>query len=205
MAIRSLSNSATSKSKITSQDLSSQTNLIDRSSKSSNYGSQPLSDSNNNSNNNKKDTAPKVSSGFKVSPSAYAAFRKAERNVDSNQARKLLKQRIAQEEDSPSKDLYEYAAKLPKDCQPASDADQTSSFVLAMSLNFLCLHRDTATTATLGSLIVRMYKNLESLPKHPDLLVRYREITYVSEVEVSLVPYVQTDLGDLCRVALWSK
>ncbi|KAG0318658.1 hypothetical protein BGZ99_005558 [Dissophora globulifera] len=72
MAIRSLSNSATSKSKITSQELSSQTNLIDRSSKSSNYGTQPLSDNIHSSNNNKKDTAPKVSSGFKVSPSAYA-------------------------------------------------------------------------------------------------------------------------------------
>ncbi|KAG0318657.1 hypothetical protein BGZ99_005557 [Dissophora globulifera] len=56
------------------------------------------------------------------------AFRKAERNVDSNQARKPLKQRIVQEKNSPLKDLYEYAAKLPKDCQPASEADQTSSF-----------------------------------------------------------------------------
>ncbi|KAG0318659.1 hypothetical protein BGZ99_005559 [Dissophora globulifera] len=72
MAIHSLSNSATSKSKIAYQELSSQTNLIDRSSKSSNYGSQPLSDD---SNNNKKDTKPKVSSGFKVSPYAYAVSR----------------------------------------------------------------------------------------------------------------------------------
>ncbi|KAF9582437.1 hypothetical protein BGW38_000209, partial [Lunasporangiospora selenospora] len=59
-------------------------------------------------------------------------FRKAERNISSNEARKLLKQRIAQEEDSPLKDLYEYAAKLPKDCQPNSEADQKSSFVLGM-------------------------------------------------------------------------
>ncbi|KAG9067044.1 hypothetical protein KI688_012956 [Linnemannia hyalina] len=49
---------------------------------------------------------------------ARNTFRKAERNVGSDQARKLLKQRIAQEEDSPLKDLYEYAAKLPKNCQP---------------------------------------------------------------------------------------
>jgi hypothetical protein len=36
------------------------------------------------------------------------------------------------EEDSPLKDLFEYAAKLPKDCKPVSEADQTSSFVLGM-------------------------------------------------------------------------
>ncbi|KAG0376655.1 hypothetical protein BGX24_007436 [Mortierella sp. AD032] len=59
-------------------------------------------------------------------------FRKAERNVGSNKVCKLLKQRIAEEEDSPLKDLYEYAAKLPKNSQPVSEADQTSSFVLGM-------------------------------------------------------------------------
>ncbi|KAG0196509.1 hypothetical protein BGX33_001570 [Mortierella sp. NVP41] len=141
---------------------------------------------------------------------ARNTFRKAERNVGSNQARKLLKQRIAQEEDSPLKDLYEYAAKLPKDCQPVSEADQTSSFVLGM-LRPLFDRPDcsrlahTATTATSGSLFVRLCKNLESAPKHPDLLVRYRESTDVGVAEVSLEPCAQKDIGDLCRVALWSK
>ncbi|KAG0362882.1 hypothetical protein BGX24_005042, partial [Mortierella sp. AD032] len=134
----------------------------------------------------------------------------AERDVGSNQARKLLKQRIAQEEDSPLKDLYEYAAKLPKDRQPVSEADQTSSFVLGM-LRPLFDRPDcsrlahTATTATSGSLFVRLCKNLESTPKHPDLLVRYRESFDVGVAEVSLESCAQKDIGDLCRVALWSK
>ncbi|CAO3568897.1 unnamed protein product [Mortierella alpina] len=97
-------------------------------------------------------------------------FRKADRNLGTNQARNLLKQRIAQEEDSPLKDLY-----------------------------------DTATTATSGSLFVRLCKNLESAPKHPDLLVRYRESTDVGVAEVSLEPCAQKDIGDLCRVSLWTK
>ncbi|KAF8942780.1 hypothetical protein BGZ47_006158 [Haplosporangium gracile] len=141
---------------------------------------------------------------------ARNTFRKAERKVGSNQARKLLKQHISQEEDSPLKNLYEYAAKLPKDCQPVSEADQTSSFVLGM-LRPLFDRPDcsrlahTATAATSGSLFVRLRKNLESAPKHPDLFVRYPESTDVSAAEVSLEPCAQKDIGDLCHIALWSK
>ncbi|KAF9119789.1 hypothetical protein BGX30_003617 [Mortierella sp. GBA39] len=141
---------------------------------------------------------------------ARNTLRKAERNVGANQARKLLKQRIAQEEDSPLNDLYEYAAKLPQDCQPVSEADQTSSFVLGM-LRLLFDRPDcsrlahTATTATSGSLFVRLCKNLENAPKHPDLFVRYRESTDVGVAEITLELCAQKDIGDLCRVALRSK
>jgi hypothetical protein len=71
----------------------------------------------------------------------------------------------------------------------------------------LSFGHSTATTATSGSLFVPLCKNLESAPKHPDLLVRYRgsSSTDVGVAEVSLEPCAQKDTGDLCRVALWSK
>jgi hypothetical protein len=43
-----------------------------------------------------------------------------------------LKERIGQEEQSPLKELYEHAMKLPKQCKPVSEADQTSSFIMGM-------------------------------------------------------------------------
>ncbi|KAF9900746.1 hypothetical protein EC991_006919 [Linnemannia zychae] len=141
---------------------------------------------------------------------ARNTFRKAEHDVGSSQARKLLKQRIAQEEDSSLKDLYEYAAKLPKECQPVSEADQKSSFVLGM-LRPLFDRPDcsrlahTATTAISGSLFVRLCQNFEAAPKYPDFLVRYQESTDIGVAEVSLEPNAQRDIGNLCRVALWSK
>jgi hypothetical protein len=59
-------------------------------------------------------------------------FRKTERRDGCEQARKELKKRVEQEEDSPLKSLYEHAVKLPKDCAPVNEADQTSTFILGM-------------------------------------------------------------------------
>ncbi|KAF9346777.1 hypothetical protein BGX34_003615 [Mortierella sp. NVP85] len=167
-------------------------------------------------NKNKEILATQEDDAVTFCQAARNTFRKAER-IDRSQARKELKKRIAMEEDSSLKELFEYAAKLPKDEKPVSEADQTSSFVLGM-LRPLFDRPDcsrlahTATTATSGSLFVRLCKHLETAPKHPDLLVRYRneestsqERTDIGVAEVSLDPCPQKDIGDLCRIALWSK
>ncbi|KAF9363291.1 hypothetical protein BGX34_004453 [Mortierella sp. NVP85] len=135
-------------------------------------------------------------------------FRMAKR-LDPSQALKNLKGRIAQEEDSPLKDLYEYAAKLPEACQPINEADQTSSFVLGMLRPLFdrpdCSRLVHTTTAVSGSIFVRLCKNLDTTPKHPDLLVRHKESIDIGVAEVSLEPNAPKNIGDLCRVALWSK
>ncbi|KAF9347404.1 hypothetical protein BGX34_003167 [Mortierella sp. NVP85] len=137
-------------------------------------------------------------------------FRKTERKEGSEAARRKLKERVGQEEPSPLKELYEYAVKLPKQCTPVSEADQTSSFIMGMLRPIFdrpdvsCLTH-SATTATSGSLFVRLCQNMISSGKNPDLLVRYKEIVDIGVAEVSYEASAQKDIGDLCRTALWSK
>ncbi|KAF9084455.1 hypothetical protein BGX29_002544 [Mortierella sp. GBA35] len=121
---------------------------------------------------------------------ARNVFRKAERKSGSEYARKQLKKRIEEEEDSPLKELYEHAVKLPKECAPVSEANQTSS---------------TATTSTSGSIFVRLYKNLITSSNNPDFLVRFKECLDIGVAEVSFEASARKDTGDLCRTALWSK
>ncbi|KAG0209177.1 hypothetical protein BGX33_005767, partial [Mortierella sp. NVP41] len=121
---------------------------------------------------------------------ARNVFRKAERKSGSEYARKQLKKRIEEEEDSPLKELYEHAVKLPKECAPVSEANQTSS---------------TATTSTSGSIFVRLCKNLITSSKNPDFLVRFKECLDIGVAEVSFEASARKDTGDLCRTALWSK
>ncbi|KAF9907473.1 hypothetical protein EC991_010939 [Linnemannia zychae] len=141
---------------------------------------------------------------------ARSVFRKAERQGGPSFARKQLKKRIEEEEDSPLKELYEHAVKLPKECAPVSEADQTSSFILGMLRpifdrpDFSRLAH-TATTATSGSIFVRLCKNMSTLSKNPDLLVRYKECLDIGVAEVSFESSAPKDTGDLCRTALWSK
>ncbi|KAG0247977.1 hypothetical protein DFQ27_001318, partial [Actinomortierella ambigua] len=115
-----------------------------------------------------------------------------------------------EEEDSPLKELYEHAVKLPKECSPVSEADQTSSFVLGMLAPIfdrpdISRLAHTATTATSGSIFVRLFKSMTTLSKNPDLLVRFKESLDIGVAEVSFESSVLKDTGDLCRTALWSK
>ncbi|KAF9124952.1 hypothetical protein BGW39_007783, partial [Mortierella sp. 14UC] len=144
------------------------------------------------------------------SQTARNVFRKAERKSGSEYARKQLKKRIEEEEESSLKELYEHAVKLPKECAPVSEADQTSSFILGMLRpifdrpDFSRLAH-TATTSTSGSIFVRLCKNLTTSSKNPDFLVRFKECLDIGVAEVSFEASARKDTGYLCRTALWSK
>lgn len=50
-----------------------------------------------------------------------------------------------------------------------------------------------------------MYFELEQLPRHPDVVVRYHEAIDIGVGEVSLSASKKKDQGDLARTLLWSK
>ncbi|KAF8925214.1 hypothetical protein BGZ58_001004 [Dissophora ornata] len=125
---------------------------------------------------------------------ARNVYRKAERKSGSEYARKQLKKRIGEEEDSPLKELYEHAVKLPKECVPISEADQTSSFILGM-LRPIFDRPDFS----------RLAQNLSNTSRNPDFLVWFKECLDIGVAEVSLTASALKDTGDLCRTALWSK
>ncbi|KAG0345137.1 hypothetical protein BG004_003938 [Podila humilis] len=134
------------------------------------------------------------------------AFRKAVRQSGRTIAREQLKKRIQEEKSSPLKGLYEHAVKLPTECAPVSEADQTSSFILGMLRPIfdrpdVCHIAHTATTAASGSNFLRLCKNMKTSPKNPDLCLSFKECIDLGVVEVSLDA---KDTGDLCRTALWS-
>ncbi|KAF9427828.1 hypothetical protein BGZ94_004082 [Podila epigama] len=72
-----------------------------------------------------------VTSDKYLEESIRKVYRKADRKGGSENARKEVKKRV-EEEDTPLRELYEYAIKLPKVCEPVSEADQTGTFVLGM-------------------------------------------------------------------------
>lgn len=80
-----------------------------------------------------------------------------------------------------------------------------SALFPTLLLDFWYLRHSTATTATSGSNFVRLCKNLTTLAKKPDLLVRFKECLDIGVAEVSFEASALKDTGDLCRTALWSK
>ncbi|KAF9090663.1 hypothetical protein BGX27_002200 [Mortierella sp. AM989] len=63
----------------------------------------------------------------------------------------------------------------------------------------------TATTATSGSIFVRLCRNLSTQSKKPDFLVRFKDCLDIGVAEASFEASVLKDTGDLCRTALWTK
>ncbi|KAG0321930.1 hypothetical protein BGZ97_009640, partial [Linnemannia gamsii] len=55
------------------------------------------------------------------------------------------------------------------------------------------------------SLLIRLFHDLRSAPRHPDLIVKYQEEKDIDFGEVSFSPSAKKDIGDLCRCAMWTK
>ncbi|KAI7830666.1 hypothetical protein BC939DRAFT_438690 [Gamsiella multidivaricata] len=87
---------------------------------------------------------------------------------------------------------------------PLSEADQTSSYILPMLGCIMTQPKKsrlahTASTPTSGSLFVRMYRDLQAPPKHPDLIVKHTDANDISFGEVSFSSDSAKDTGDFCR------
>ncbi|KAF9348766.1 hypothetical protein BGX34_002255 [Mortierella sp. NVP85] len=63
----------------------------------------------------------------------------------------------------------------------------------------------TASAPLTGSILVRLYIDLDQSPRHPDVVVKYHEEVDIGVGEVSLSPAFQKDQGDLARTLIWSK
>ncbi|KAF9159847.1 hypothetical protein DFQ26_006114 [Actinomortierella ambigua] len=121
-------------------------------------------------------------------------FRDEERqSEDRNKARKALRRRVLEEDGSTLTELYLYGSKLHTICNPLSEADQISGFVLRM-LSCITDQADETRLAYIGS-----------EPRHPDLILKHKEEKGIGFGEVSLTSCNRKDTGDLCRCAIWSK
>ncbi|KAF9343538.1 hypothetical protein BGX34_006636, partial [Mortierella sp. NVP85] len=131
---------------------------------------------------------------------------------DKDEARAAMERAVDDSMKSSLKSLFMHGCcNLPSDGgSPWSESDQTSSFVLPM-LSCIINKPDqirlmhTATTPTTGSLFVRLCKDLEAPPKHPDLIIKHRDTVDVGFGEVSFTSNYGKDQGDLCRLAIWAK
>ncbi|KAG0221402.1 hypothetical protein BGW41_006805, partial [Actinomortierella wolfii] len=108
-------------------------------------------------------------------------FRDEERrSEDKNKAQKALRRRALEEDESALTELYLYGSKLHTICNPLSEADQISGFVLRM-LSCVTDQADetrlayTPTTPTTGSPFIRLFQNIKSEPRHPDLILKHKE------------------------------
>ncbi|KAG0255921.1 hypothetical protein BG011_004847 [Mortierella polycephala] len=131
---------------------------------------------------------------------------------DTSLARAALKKVVEQAEDSSLKELFLHGcARLSSvKTSPLSEADQTSSFILPVLSCIMtrpdeCRLAHTATVPTSGSVFVRLCRDLSAPPKHPDLVAQHSKSLDIAFGEVSFASDTSKDVGDLCRLAIWSK
>ncbi|KAK3816600.1 MAG: hypothetical protein J3Q66DRAFT_200232 [Benniella sp.] len=134
------------------------------------------------------------------------------RSDDNDKARAALEEAVENSKKSSLRKLFLHGCSnfYSKGHGPVTEADLTSSFIVPM---LACIMNKpeqsrlahTATTATTGSLFVRLCKDLNTLPKHPDLIVKHQKTLDIGFGEVSYSKEFTKDQGDLCRLAIWSK
>ncbi|KAG0332580.1 hypothetical protein BG004_001187, partial [Podila humilis] len=133
-----------------------------------------------------------------------------EDSEDRAKARKALRRKVLEEDESPLADLFLYGSKLHTSCSPLSESDQVTGFVVKM-LSCVTDRADetrlayTSTAPTSGSLLIRMFHNMRSEPRHPGLILKHKEEQDIGFGEVSRQPSFRKDVGDFCRCAIWSK
>lgn len=67
------------------------------------------------------------------------------------------------------------------------------------------MHASTATAPLTGSVLIRLYLDLEQSPRHPDVVVKCLETVDIGVGEASLSASFQKDQSDLARTLMWSK
>ncbi|KAG0362199.1 hypothetical protein BGZ54_008720, partial [Gamsiella multidivaricata] len=156
-------------------------------------------------------TAEEVMGAVQVCRDAKDAYKK-----DSLSRRGVKTGRLAMEETiekapkSALRSLLLYGAKLRQHCTPFSETGQTSRFILG-TLSHVIDRPDetriahTASTPLTGSLLLRVYLNLEQSLRYPDIVVRYHETVDIGVSEASLSASFQKDQGDLAWTLMWSK
>ncbi|KAI1301966.1 hypothetical protein EDD11_005766 [Mortierella claussenii] len=156
-------------------------------------------------------TAEEVMTAVQVCRDSKDAY-----NMASLSRRGVKAGRLAMEETlekapkSALRSLLLYGAKLHQHCVPFSETDQTSRFILgtlshAMDRPDETRIAHTASTPLTGSILLRVYLNLEQSPRYPDVVVKYHETVDIGVGEASLSASFQKDRGDLARTLIWSK
>ncbi|KAG0314013.1 hypothetical protein BGZ99_008434, partial [Dissophora globulifera] len=156
-------------------------------------------------------TAEEVMDAVRICRDVKDAYKKVSLSRHGVKAgRVAMEETIEKAPKSALRSLLLYGAKLHQHCVPFSETDQTSRFILG-TLSHVMDRPDetriahTATTPLTGSLLIRLYLNLDQPPRHPDIIVKYHETVDISVGEASLVASFQKDQGDLARTLMWSK